>query len=753
MIELSDLNAVIDLTGEPRPRLLADVSVVSDDPDLDTRLLYADVSLSDSLMLASRPRGAVQHVGFRVTIGGVELPQSKRLYGLQVSRSLGEGSTWSFSVPLGSSTPPFDPPIGTIQGYRGPPPGLSDVTIDGVYKDPSGIIVSVRILTDGVVHQARQTHTGSQKLLSISGVGPIGRYDYKKISIELPPGMGLDRAKNVVRRMAALAGVSKISLSSGGKMYKEVSLLEETWLGTGRDLMRPSGRVIQWDYLGHLTNPLAVRTAGRYDHVLNMSDILAAGVDLDSTSSGPTAVKVTGYKQVVREGDCGIVTEAEVVETWGYYEPKTAAFKQGSTGTLTDVSNLTSTFLSFRLIGVLYKERQTQCGDIISERTIEAEWFWPSSARYTLASGTDKSIGGYVNGAYIADSTAVKDDAAPAYAWLRERFVTTRDEQKFYVYDQDGYLVRIDTRTGGWVHKRAPVKEQPPPPKTPWEEVGYTSGQEILSNGEGVAHTQERRYGVLAQLGIQRGTGQWAPGVSSSWDTSGNHSESVTSYQITQDGFLQQESTETRGWLVRSATGDYWYDKEGESPDVVQRFDTTETEVKIYVAHREGGHDEIVRKYNPDGEVVEGESRLGLEGYLPSATKRTGGKPDSSFYEEGEDPNDARFSSREEAQRIEGSCSASGLELYRPSWQKEMTSEWGESVEELELEACTELRLLTALKATWSMPAYFQLREGQRVRINIPGYPLSVHVKRVEHIEGAPGSITATSVQGDVYVV
>jgi hypothetical protein len=68
--------------------------------------------------------------------------------------------------------------------------------------------------------------------------------------------------------------------------------------------------------------------------------------------------------------------------------------------------------------------------------------------------------------------------------------------------------------------------------------------------------------------------------------------------------------------------------------------------------------------------------------------------------------------------------------------------------------ACTELRLLSALKARFSLPAHFYVKPGQRALLRLPGAEIDVHVKGVGHQEGrTAGDGAVTTVAGDVYTV
>lgn len=757
---LGELQAVLSVT-DANPGLSAHVSVQSETlPTVDGRLLYSTLDISTDAVDSSVPRTtayATQFVGFRVWIGGTELTLAQRSPGLQVQLALGEASTWALSIPLGSTSPGTISPIAGILAYGAAPPGTQTVDISGVYRSPVGVILTVPLVVSGIVHAASESYNPGARVLRLSGVGPRGRYDNAKVTLLLPPGTGLDRGLHILRRIATQAGVpaSTLRLQSAGRVQKEIQWSEADWIERGNAVLEPSARLIHFDVDGDLTNPPKARTGGRYDHVFTLRDLLAGSLDalLSTTNDAPTTVEISGIRQVTRTDECGIVTKVQVVETYRFYAPVVAAFKQDGAGTLGTPGPHPFSTLQFRLVRLLYTEERSECGDVISERTIEAGWFNPRAARYTLAS--DGTIGGYVPNVYIADSSAVKDDGAQAFAWAGERFVTTRDERRSYTYDGEDYLSDIDTQTGGWVHRRAPVKDRTSTPGVPWEDQ-WVVGQEILANGEGVADRFESRVGVVAELVRRQDSGEWTPTQQTHYvlggiGTLGHLTRAREEVQRAQE-FETGREVELEGWSVREATGDYWYDQGGESDDAEESYGVTGSEVTTYIGSDEGSHDEIFRRYDDEGQEVEAENRRGLEGYLPAAEKRSFSTPGAEVFEDGEPASEASLASREEAQRVEGVCSDPNAR--RPSWTLRRESEYAESPAECELIACTELRLLSALKASFAIPVHFYVKPGQRALLRLPGTEIAVHVKRVGHQEGGgPGQPSTTQVGGDCYVV
>lgn len=752
MTVLSEVRAVAEVTGTPWQRAECLASIQSETPALDPRLAYADTEVGTELRDAARPRGGWQVVAFRVYVDGAEVPIGRRLPGLEVTRRLGAGATWSLPVPRRADYPqPFPSPVGTIQAYKGPPPGLKPIVVDGVYLTPSGL-QTVRLITDGIVHGAEQ----DGERIQLSGLDAWGRHDEKQVTLTLPPGHGLDR-RDVARRLGAQGGATLYALTRAGRMDKELQAVDQPWIPLAQALMQPAGKLLQWDPDGRLVNPRAAVVGGRYDHVIREADLVARSWRKSSTNNGPTRVIVTGTRQVTRD-ECGRRLEVRVSQSYGIYLPRRAQWLQsGTTGDLTAVSQPTGEAATLIRVGLSYEEREVECETVIRERRVEMGWYNPQRARYQLA--VDGTIGGYYGTApplYLLDAGAAKDDDAPGYVWPRERFVVIRDEETWHRFDDRDFLTETETVVRGWGHQRERVKVAESP-AVAWELTDYVANQPILANGEGVAELEERLYGTYRYLAVQRtnDTQEWV--LSRAFATSGNPRERrVTRFDVSDDGYILSERTETRGWTTRPGSGDFWHERIGESADEVETFRAIGAESVTYAAAQgEGSHSVLRRAYDADGRLVEGSTEDGLPGYLPAATRRADTIPDPAIYEEGEAA-EPMSASRQESQPIKGEARSTALESVRPARTERLSSEWAESPAECETIARTTLRVETAPTVSFELPLNFTIFEGQRVLV-IPSRDeaVPVHVTEVTHREGSPADRqpSLTAVTGRWYVV
>lgn len=730
MAILSELRAVVEVTGTPHPRVEADASVQSENGGLDSRIAYADTDLDTELVDAARPRSGFQVTAFRVYIDGEEIAPGQRLpASVQVTRTLGAGATWSLAFPgFGSNETG-----GSIRNLKGPPPGLKAVTIDGVYKTASGATKTIRLITDGIVHRADTEGNTSSSATRMNGLDRWGRHDEVPVTLILPPGHGLDRATGVVRRLAQKAGVTSYALSSSGRMDKLVDHVSAPWLPLAQSLLEPAARYLQWDADGRLVNPPKIKAGGRYDHVFQRRDLVNGDFGISATSDGPTRIIIVGSKQVTLDGT-GRRLEVQVVESLGVYLPRRAKFSQSpSTGALSSITPPSGEEASLIRVGLTYIEREVEFDVVVRERRVEMGWYNPQKARYTI--DTAGLINGYFSG-YLLDSDATADDDSPLYQWSRERFTVIRDEETWHRFDDRDFLVRSETDTRGWKIRRERVKEAESP-KVAWEVTDYVNNQPVLANGEGVAELLERFYGPPSLNVVRRNDdGSWV--LVGSTTSSLVVESKVKDIDVSDDGFVLVENMSITGWSVRPGSGDFWYEQQGESADQEEQFQPTGREAVTYVALGESGHDKLTRIYDAEGRLVEAENSFGNPGHLPAAVKRIDPTPDPSLFEEGEEVS-GLAASRQQSQSIRGESSISALEANRPARTQNLSSEWGESAQELERIARTELLIQSAPIATFQLPVNFLVLEGQRVLV-IPwrntSFPL--HVIQVQHQEGNP---------------
>lgn len=745
MAVLSEIRAVLAVTGTPHPRVEADASVQSEGGGLDSRLAYADTDLDTELIDAARPRGGLQFAAFRVYIDGAEIAPYQRLPGsVQVTRTLGAGSTWSLAFPgFGSKETG-----GSIRNVKGPPPGLKTVTIDGVYKAASGATKTVRLITDGIVHQARTDGSTSRASTSMNGLDAWGRYDEIPVTLILPPGHGLDRATGVVRRLSQLAGVTSYALASSGRMDKLADHVNTPWIPLAQALLEPASRYLQWDADGRLINPPKVRVGGRYDHIFQRRDLVNGDFGVSATSDGPTRIVVVGSRQITLDG-AGRRLEVQVVESLGIYLPVRARFSQSpSTGALSSITPPSGEEASLIRVGLTYIERELEFDVVVRERRVEMGWYNPQKAKYTI--DTAGIINGYFSG-YILNSDALINDDSPLYQWTRERFVAIRDEETWHRFDNRDFLVQSETDTRGWKIRRERVKDAESP-KIAWEETDFINNQPVLANGEGVAELSERFYGPLS-LNVSRRNddGSWLLHSSASSEKVEGRIKDI---EVSDDGFVLVEKSALRGWSVRQGSGDFWYEQQGESAEQDEEFQPTGSEIITYVAIGESGHDRLTRKYDADGRLVEANNSFGEPGHLPAATKRIDSTPPASIFDEGEEVS-GLAASRQQSQSIKGEFSIPALTANRPARTQPLTSEWAESAQELETIAKTELLIQSAPIATFQLPVNFLVREGQRILV-IPWRNTSfpIHVTQVVHQEGDPRNRvpSLTTVTGRWYV-
>lgn len=768
MTIVATLDAVATIDGTADGAVAADATIAPSPlvPTADT--VTADVTYDGSLALAAYPGAAHQHLaGLRVTIDGETLPLARVLPGATVTRTLGEGCSWSLPLLLRGDWPErFAYPAGRPEGYLGPPPGGAEIDIDGLYMTATGL-KATRLITGGVVENCSEV-IGELDTYALNGTDADGRIDRRKINLTLPPGHGLTRAA-VAGRIAALLGVDDYAFAAAGRMDKRVQAVEADGLALMADILLPAGRVPQRAADGTLYDPERVVRGGGYDVILTEANLLrAGGLGRTSTTDGPTRIVVTGERQVTRDG-CGRVTIMRFVEAVEEYTRKEAAFRQTAAGVLT--AQTPTQFPQLQVVSRVTTVEERECDRLISSRVITQEMHSPSAYRYELdTDGSHKAWSTY----WIFEPGAVADDGALAYAWPVERFVTTGDVLTVYHYDADGFETGSTVTTRGWHQRRTPVKEQAPQVTVPWEEEPYIVDVPVLGNGEGVFDRVETYFGPYHGVARNAAT-NWVPqvgaGTVSVVGAVGVKRETVAvgiQRQYADDGttllggFKRREITTAEGWLARPVVGGpYYYAADGgtESIDSVERFWPSglpvivRTERVEYIPEAgDGSHGQFSAARDHDGKRINGEPdqhESGLEGYLPAAERATPLEPDAADF-----PDGAGASPRE-SQPIECDHRVNAPASLREPWTDTISDAWVETQAEACRLAADEASLRWAFRVTATIPIAFPLREGMRVLIvdRPSGTFWPVHVKSVVHTIPERGVLATTVLSGDQYVV
>lgn len=671
---------------------------------------------------------------FRVTVGSTVLPPWQVLPGLYLEE--GEnGTVFGFAMPLHSSSSPpggFVERLGSPISWLGPPAGKAAISIDAILLSATGPR-TIRLLTDGIFDNSDSSVSPGGDVRSFVGLDAKARYDQQLVTITFPPGHGQQRGV-VARRILEAIGVSpsKIAIGATGRMYKALQAVDRPGVALAEELLRTDLLELYRDRAGvWRTRRMGFDAEARTEFVFRSKDLLfgIGSLGESSTSDGPTSVTLTGSAQVLRD-EHGNRTVDQVIESYAIYSPRVAAKKQAVGGTLS-ASGYTAEPATLRLVTRVERRTEYEGDTVVSTRVKTYAWHNLRRARYTL--DTSGAINGYKVG-WIYEGTAVTDDSNELYYWPTEHFGLVSDVLTRHVFDSRSFLVQTVVDSDGMLQRRKALKTRSAPSST-WESQNFVASLMVLGNGEG----------VVDELEMMTTANGLVPGQTPK-------SRETTTFEVTDDGFIQREKTVPEGWTHRPGTSALYSGGE-ESADAQDTFVPQGGEEVIYAANSEGSHSETRIRTDITGSIVTIEDTSGVQGHLPSATRKEGLLPAGSTYDDDAEAEFAAAASRYESQQIKVRVSADALLAVREAAESKGSSEWVENLAELEALAVHEIREGCKLSVQFALPFNPLVRRSQRVRLIVEhlGWNYDVFVRSARHQQDE--RMTWTQVRGDVYLV
>lgn len=732
------------------------------------------VELDASLASAALPRASREQVlaPWRITVGGRSLPWHRMLPGAFVEESLEGVTTFGFSAPrFGTGADRFMEPLGSPAAWLGVPGGKGAVEISAEFLAVSGR-KSVPLVRDGVLDNS----SADASTRSWNGGGAHGRVDRVPITYQAPPGHG-QTSGTVVRRILELAGVpaSKIAISGGRRLYKELTLVDAQPIASCNAILEPELRRVYHDERTDTWRTLDYSgvEGKRVEWVIREADVLAVLGSLGDAAAAdaPTAITLTGSAQVTRE-ECGRRLEYQVIDSFAVQEVRGARFTQGAGGALTPVAWKGSAAI-LRRVSRVVSVREIDCETVLAEEVVTWGWHSPEVARYRLA--TDGSTGAYSTAGFLYDAGATADDGTPMYLWQTERWVPVSWRRVDRSYDAAGYLVEGVEREGGWGVFPLPVKKRTATSAS-WETTAYETEWTLASG------TAVDTFGFVDRraewwrgpqfvydetnvfLGIAANVGQGSPtlqrvysgvvlaplhdrGVGSP-DAEELLAETTTRYTV-EGGFITAEDGESRRLFPVPSLGKYLFHDEGESTQEAPAWQVEGSTQTRYGAAGEDKHDRFSLRRDHTGRIVESEESFGEPGYLPVADQRQDIVPPASTYD---DPAEAEFAlaaSRHESRPIKVRVSAPALEAVLVPWeQKGRTVEYAETEDDLAAVGAYLIREASAIGV--QVPLLFNplVRPGHRIILDLPtlGMHHDMLAERVRHLQ--EDRVTWTQVGG-----
>ena len=690
MIEHATLTFNVTVDGDASAGVLGWNVLVDGGSTPEDHVVF-DVLVDGSLSAAALASSGEQTVAMRVLVDGVVV---RTVGAISVERSIERGARGSFSVPVRDDALGVTDPLGSPFGFIGAVPGKASITIEGGYVTDTGV-VWLPLLTDGLADNSRRQGSGGvAKVETINVVDRSGRYDHERVSLHLDPGHGT-RRDQVVRDLAADAGVTDFSLEQGGAMNKELDVDEEPFLGIGRALMEADNRTLIFDSEGSLTNPRMIPAdLTDIDFTLTEARTLAnPAPSVSARGDIPTRICLSGTEQIVND-ECGRRTERTVIEVYETYRTNGAEARQGSGGTITTVSATEQTRPS-ELVERTTIDFEYDCDTLVSERTVREAWANVEMARYNR--DEDDTITSYVSDVFFFDTVPVLDDSQNGFLWIFDRFVVVEEQVITHQFDP----------TTGFETGTVQTRSRYYNPRT--ARIDNTAARNVLTLGDSTGVTQiAASFQLTDRVTIER--------------------------EITADGFIRAETETHEGFFARPGV-DYEYADGRASSQADETFQDVRSVRTDYIALAgEGGHQVIRTQRDHLGNATTTEIETG-SGHLPAAEVQS-----------------TLAASRLEVQDFEAACEAPALLASHLEREDRVTSQWVENADEGESVCERMLRESAALEAALALPANFLMREAtlhQVVERSI-GLAHPVWVETVRHTH-TPGSPITTTVQGLIF--
>jgi hypothetical protein len=658
-------------------------------------------AVDTSVSAAARPRSAadVQYVGMEVLDENGAIINDDLVQSITVRRQIGALSTASV-VRRGTRIFP------TRRSFTLGPPRTTPVSIRGLYKTSSGIH-RIPLITGKYDNWNIQ---GGDQTGNIVDKGAY--YDQKKVSLLLPPGHGLSRLE-IIRRLAALAGISAPAASGGSPYYKQFQLANQEWLPVAYELGKVDLVEPYWERDGSFgLRPIAPSTASPVHWVFNEADVLADALGEPQASANintevTSKLTLTGIQQVLRAEE-GSRAEITTVLGFSIYAPKRARKFQDLAGVLstryTD-DGIASLILTSKVVTT----KEYRGDTLLSERTTSWGWYNPVAARYAQ-NPADGSIASTHQFCYLYEPSAVANDGAQGYVWEVERFVKLSDVFTAYKYDDRGYQVGFTTTKHGWLQRKRATKSRGGA-GTDWSAASWTSGTYLLADGTGVYDQQETWYGRNSDFD---------PPSWFAWeftDRTPMVAFEDADFDVNDDQKIVEEVHKNYGFMARPGTL-FQYKGGLETDDENETFILVGSSVTTNIDNVEGSHTVIEKTLDFNGRIVsmnETEAR----GSLPAAALDQSIIPADSLFTDEEQKAARRAASRYEQRAMRIVVNAPVSFDFDPA-EEDVSVEYAGTPEDLQRVGLNELRNQISWDIHFTLTgANFLVDAGQMIHLRL----------------------------------
>lgn len=644
---------------------------------------------------------AIQRVGWRVTVDGVDVTPYLTASPVEVSRSI------SNHVQVGTFSVVADvdgfQPLGSVWNQGAPITGLKPITISMAYLLDDGSELVEPLLTGAIADTSQRSYQG-RRIDTVTVHDCMAKYLDVPVTLQVEAGESPTR-DSLVERILTAMGYSNVALKPiGGNVSKAIDIAKGDGISLAQALAEVKGRQILADRFGVPTTVSFAHEEsprGPIRWQLTMKDLVygvngasAGGFLVRPKSEAFTKVTARGSKQVVRSSNCGLDTVKTESTTSGPYQPEVFGFQQDGAGAVTSTG-----FAALPLIDRTLIKTETSvtedCGTLVSTVSETERLILVGSAReQRLADGT--------NSLYYTCFLRQNLSGEPGFAHGGERFLLADRTIETLSYDSQGFLSKKVTEQYGYYN-----------PKT------HLQARTLVSQAWG-SRSADGDYNHNGVEGVvqQAETFQLIERHTEDYRVSGGYIEQKT---VSIERFGRK-----RGVLYYYADGEY-----GEASETFQEVSN------------------VIETYRSIGEALTEVTVL---------ERTITGEPRATTFTKPGSPPTARKTSinafnadRFEQQEITASCDAPNLLAVRPK-RESNESYWEMAENEQELQAICDRLLMAGLspEIQFTVLANARITEGDWGHLSgESGIELDFFVRNVTH-SGSPAGPILTSVIADV---
>lgn len=570
----------------------------------------ADWTVDTTLTIDSTPAtlalpgfyGVVQEAGFEVYVDGTLV---KGIGPITVSRAQNESQqSFSFMIELDE---PGVSALGDPFAKLGPPTGISEIDIYGVYRGDNGTVYRYPLILGGIVdNSARECAIGKPGYREVhNGLDKGARFARQLITQILPAGHGLRRNRIVAKFLEAAGETDTGSLQGGERAFKEIQFVDADPVQAAQEIIDVENRRLRWNRRGKPIMPKLKPDSYSSAMDITEADILRISiVKIDAPADAVTEVTATGTEQVTDEEEtCGFTPHETTVEAYSNFAPAEAYYSQGSGCALTALT--VNAIADHQLNSLVITRTVTYCDTVIFEEVLEYGYFNPKTARYSWnapGDGTDNGtwdcIGSIpASGVYLYSDATVNGNE-DAYAYRVEKWFPIRHTTVVHCFDSPGFSPL--SPGSRFEHMPVTMLGSTPPGYTGYDNGRYLGYYRITRGWYAPEEATLFRYANPASSaweywhrdGVHRfgsGMGVWDGSLPDAFEVPGlstfgayvpglNRGPSrgerftVTEAEIkfiksTEDGYVSGETTNIYGWAIHPLGNDYQF-ADGQLSDV-----------------------------------------------------------------------------------------------------------------------------------------------------------------------------------------